>query len=61
MTTVKRIIHYVNGTFDYGIWYSRDSNDCLAGYSDVIRPGVLTIEKAPRVVASTSKIIWCLG
>ena len=31
---VKRIIRYINGTSDYGIWYSRDSNECLAGYSD---------------------------
>ena len=23
LTVVKRIIHYINGTFDYGIWYSR--------------------------------------
>ena len=35
MTVVKRIIRYVNGTSDYGIWYSRDLNDCLAGYSNV--------------------------
>ena len=34
LTAVKRIIHYINGTSDYGIWYSRDSNECLAGYSD---------------------------
>ena len=34
MTTIKRIIYHVNGTSDYGIWYLRDSNDCLAGYSD---------------------------
>ena len=34
MTVVKRIICYVNGTSDYGIWYLRDLNDCLAGYSD---------------------------
>ena len=34
MTAAKRIIWYVDGTFDYGIWYSRDSNDCLAGYLD---------------------------
>ena len=34
LTTVKRIIHYVNGTSDYGIWYSRDSNVCLAEYSN---------------------------
>ena len=35
MTAVKRIVCYVNETFDYGIWYSRDSNDYLAGYSNV--------------------------
>ena len=28
LTAVKRIIHYINGTFDYGIWYSKDSNEC---------------------------------
>ena len=33
-TAVKRIIRYINGTSDYGIWYSRDSNECLAGYFD---------------------------
>ena len=35
LTAVKRIIRYVNGTPDYGLWYSKDSNACLAGYSDV--------------------------
>ena len=34
MMVVKRIIWYVNGTSDYGIWYSKDSNDCLASYLD---------------------------
>ena len=34
LTAVKRIIHYINGTSDYGIWYSRDSNECLVGCSD---------------------------
>ena len=34
LTVVKRIIHYINDTSDYGIWYSRDSNECLVGYSD---------------------------
>ncbi|XP_023911366.1 secreted RxLR effector protein 161-like [Quercus suber] len=33
-TAVKRIIRYINGTSDYEIWYSRDSNECLAGHSD---------------------------
>ena len=31
---MKRIIRYVNGTLDYSLWYSRDSNACLAGYSN---------------------------
>ena len=35
LTVVKQIIRYINGTSDYGILYSRDSNKCLAGYSDV--------------------------
>ena len=34
LTAVKRIIGYINGTSKYGLWYSKDSNDCLAGYSD---------------------------
>ena len=28
------IIRYVNGTLDYGLWYSKDSKACLAGYLD---------------------------
>ena len=32
LTAVKWIIRYINGTSDYGIWYSRDLNECLAGY-----------------------------
>ena len=35
LTVVKQIIRYINGTSDYGILYSRDSNECLAGYSNV--------------------------
>ena len=34
LIAVKQIIPYINGMSDYGIWYSRDSNECLAGYSD---------------------------
>ena len=46
MTTVKRIIRYINGTSDYGIWYSRDSNECLAGYSDANRAGFIEDRKS---------------
>ena len=31
MIAIKRIIRHVNGTSDYEIWYSRDSNECLVG------------------------------
>ena len=34
MNSVKRIIRYVAGTCDYGIWYSKDTNCSLIGYSD---------------------------
>ena len=34
LTAVKGIIRYVNGTPDYGLWYSKDSNAYLAGYSN---------------------------
>ena len=34
LTAIKRIICYVNRTFNHGIWYSRDPNDCLARYLD---------------------------
>ena len=31
---MKRIIRYVNGTPNYGLWYSKDSNACIVGYLD---------------------------
>jgi hypothetical protein len=34
LTTVKRIIRYVNDTLSYGIWYSRETNVVVVGYSD---------------------------
>ena len=46
MTAVKRIIRYVNGTSDYGIWYSKDLNDCLADYSDANWAGCVDDRKS---------------
>ena len=34
ITAIKRIIRYVSGTLDYGIWYSKDSNVSFVGFSD---------------------------
>ena len=46
MTVVKRIIRYINGTPDYGLWYSKDSNACLAGYSDADCAGSVNDRKS---------------
>ena len=34
MIALKRIIKYVKTTADFGVWYSKDTNDVLTGYSD---------------------------
>ncbi|XP_026396080.1 uncharacterized protein LOC113290711 [Papaver somniferum] len=34
LKAVKRIIRYVNGTIDYGLSYSMDTNNSLVAYSD---------------------------
>ena len=34
MTVLKRIIKYVKTTAEFGVWYSKDTNDVLVGYSD---------------------------
>ena len=34
MIALKRIIKYVKTTADFGMWYSKDTNDVLVGYSD---------------------------
>ena len=34
MNAIKRITKYVDGTCDYGLFYSKESNLSLAGFSD---------------------------
>ena len=34
MIALKRIIKYVKSIAIFGVWYSKDTNDVLAGYSD---------------------------
>ncbi|XP_065623228.1 secreted RxLR effector protein 161-like [Quercus suber] len=46
LTAVKQIIRYVNGTSDYGIWYTKDSNECLVGYSDADWAGCIDDRKS---------------
>ena len=55
LTAVKWIIRYINGTFDYEIWHSGDSNECLAEYSDADWVGCIDDRK------STSNGCFYLG
>ena len=34
MIALKRIIKYVKTTASFGVWYNKDTNDVLTGYSD---------------------------
>ena len=34
MIALKRIIKYVKTTANFGVWYSKDTNDVLSGYSE---------------------------
>ena len=34
MIALKRIIKYVKTTPSFGVWYNKDTNDVLTGYSD---------------------------
>ena len=46
LTAVKWIVRYINGTSDYGIWYSRALNECLARYSVVDSAGGIDDRKS---------------
>ena len=35
MISLKRIIKYVKSTANFSVWYSKDTNDLLAGYFDI--------------------------
>ncbi|CAM8877571.1 unnamed protein product [Rhodiola kirilowii] len=39
LMNVKRIIIYVCGKVDYGLWYTKDTNSYLVGYCDADRAG----------------------
>ncbi|XP_026459725.1 uncharacterized protein LOC113360432 [Papaver somniferum] len=43
---VKRIIRYVNGTVDYGLSYSMDTNNSLVSYSDTDWAGCVEDRKS---------------
>ena len=47
LNAVKRIIKYVGGTSDYGLFYSKESNLSLAGFSDSDWAGNADNRKSP--------------
>lgn len=53
--TAKRILRYIAGTTDYGIWYTHISNPKLVGYTDSDWAGSLEDRK------STSGHIFSIG
>ena len=55
LAAVKRIIRYVSGTMDYGIWFSFDTNSSLVGFSDADWAGNADDRK------STFGGCFCLG
>ncbi|XP_065624874.1 uncharacterized mitochondrial protein AtMg00810-like [Quercus suber] len=61
LTAVKRIIRYVNGTSDYGIWYTKDSNECLAGYLDADWAGCIDDRKSTSGGCFILEITWFHG
>ena len=34
MTAVKRILKYISGTAQLGLWYTKETNTDLTGFSD---------------------------
>ncbi|XP_026383688.1 uncharacterized protein LOC113279203 [Papaver somniferum] len=46
LKAVKRIIRYINGTLDYGLLYSMDTNNNLVAYSDADWAGCVEDRKS---------------
>ena len=61
ITVVKRIIRYISGTLDYGIWYSKDTNISLASFSDANWAGNANDRKSTSGRFFIWETIWFLG
>ena len=61
MIALKRIIKYVKTTAEFGVWYRKDTNDVLVGYSNADWAGMLMIERVHREVVFMWLIILFLG
>ena len=57
MITLKRIIKYIKTTANFGVLYSKDTNDVLAGYSNADWAGNADDRKSTSGVVSMWVII----
>lgn len=46
MKVVKRILRYISGTSDLGLWYTKETNTNLVGFSDANCAGDLDDRKS---------------
>ena len=52
MTALKKIIKYVKTTAEFGVWYSKDTSDVLARYSDADWTRNANVERVLQGVVS---------
>jgi hypothetical protein len=61
LTAIKRIIRYVNATVNYGIYFSRETNLVIAGYSDAEWAGNADDRKSTSggcFYVGTNLVVW---
>ena len=61
LTTIKKIIKYVNGTTEFRLWYSRDSTTTMMGYCNVDWAGNSNDRKSTSSVFFFLETTWFHG
>ncbi|KAD0618051.1 hypothetical protein E3N88_43979 [Mikania micrantha] len=59
----KRVLRYVSGTIDYGLWYTPQNGICLEGYSDSDWAGSIDDRKSVSAYGfniGSGAISWCV-
>nr|GEV10245.1 hypothetical protein [Tanacetum cinerariifolium] len=57
---VKRMIRFLKGTINIGLWFFKDTSMSLTAYSDTITRGVRTLDEAEYIALSgcCAQILW---
>ncbi|KAJ9561219.1 hypothetical protein OSB04_006379 [Centaurea solstitialis] len=61
LSVVKRILRYLKGTPDFGLWYPKDSGFELIAYTDSDHAGCMLTEKALPLVSWSSRKQNCVS